>query len=161
MNHKLYASMRLMNNNDTYNEITLDAMGSFLPDDSSDVPLWIQIRRRLVFLITSGKYQPGQRMPSVRELSVRLGVNYNTINKIYKDLERDNYIYTKRGLGTYVSDIEKVCISPQDSNIESIANDFVQQALIAGMTENDIHDLISAQIHLLLNEETEIRQQKE
>ena len=142
-----------MNTDRTYINTTTDAMGSFLPDDSSDVPLWIQIRRRLVFLITSGKYQPGERMPSVRELSVRLGVNYNTINKVYQDLERDNYIFTKRGLGTYVSDISGVSISQKNSNMESLAFDFVQQAIVSGMTPEDMHDLINEQISKLLTDD--------
>ncbi|MFR0868101.1 MAG: GntR family transcriptional regulator [Adlercreutzia sp.] len=64
-----------------------------------------------MFLITSGKYERGERLPSVRELSVQLGVNYNTINKVYQDLERDGYIFTKRGRGTYVSDLKDVDLS--------------------------------------------------
>ena len=47
------------------------ARGAFQVDEKSGVPLWIQIRKRLVFLIASGKYERGERLPSVRELSVR------------------------------------------------------------------------------------------
>ena len=130
-------------------EVAADAMGAFQVDEKSGVPLWIQIRKRLVFLIASGKYERGERLPSVRELSVRLGVNYNTINKVYQDLERDGYILTKRGRGTYVSDLKSVELSAVDGDVEALAADFVQQALARGMTSEDIHDLVSEQILLL------------
>lgn len=130
-------------------EVAFDAMGSFQVDERSGVPLWIQIRKRLVFLITSGKYERGERLPSVRELSVQLGVNYNTINKVYQDLERDGYIFTKRGRGTYVSDFKDVDLSAVGQDVEALAIDFVQQALAKGLTSEDIHDLVSEQILLL------------
>ena len=87
-------------------EATIDALGTFQVDEKSGVPIWIQIRKRLMFLISSGKFERGERLPSVRELSVRLGVNYNTINKVYQDLAK-------------------------------------------GMTDEDIHDMVSEQILLL------------
>lgn len=102
-----------------------------------------------MFLITSGKYERGERLPSVRELSVQLGVNYNTINKVYQDLERDGYIFTKRGRGTYVSDLKDVDLSAVGQDVEALAIDFVQQALAKGLTSEDIHDLVSEQILLL------------
>ena len=129
-------------------EVVLDAMGSFQVDERSGVPLWIQIRKRLVFLISSGKYERGER-PLPLELSVRLGVNYNTINKVYQDLERDGYIFTKWGRGTYVSDLKNVDLSLVDGDVEALAVDFVQHALAVGMTPADIHDLVSEQILLL------------
>lgn len=130
-------------------EVAADVMDSFRVDERSGVPIWIQIRKRLVFLISSGKYERGERLPSVRELSVRLGVNYNTINKVYQDLERDGYIFTKRGRGTYVSDLKNVDLSSIDDEVEALAVDFVQQALAKGMSSEDIHDLVSEQLLLL------------
>ena len=76
----------------------------FRINEKSVVPIWIQIRKRLVYLISAGKFERGEKLPSVRELSVELGVNYNTVNKVYQDLERDGYIYTQRGRGTFVTD---------------------------------------------------------
>ena len=100
-----------------------DPISDFRINEKSVVPIWIQIRKRLVYLISSGKFERGERLPSVRELSVQLGVNYNTVNKVYQDLERDG--------------------------VEALAVDFVQQALTAGMSAEDIHDLVSEQLILL------------
>lgn len=126
-----------------------DTSGGFRVNEKSVVPIWIQIRKRLVYLISTGKFERGQRLPSVRELSVELGVNYNTVNKVYQDLERDGYIYTQRGRGTFVSDLKGVKLSTVDEDVEALAIDFVQQALTKCMSSEDIHDLVSEQILLL------------
>ena len=80
---------------------------------------------------------------------MQLGVNYNTVNKVYQDLERDGYIYTQRGRGTYVSDLKNAHLSVVDGDVEALAVDFCQQALTAGMSAEDIHDLVSEQLILL------------
>lgn len=126
-----------------------DSATSFRISEKSVVPIWIQIRKRLVYLISAGKFERGERLPSVRELSVQLGVNYNTVNKVYQDLERDGYIYTQRGRGTYVSDLKGVKLSAVDEDVEALAIDFVQEALTKGMSSEDIHDLVSEQLILL------------
>ena len=49
-------------------------------NDTSGVPVWIQIRNHMIFLIRSGHLRPGDTLPTVRELAIQLGVNYNTIH---------------------------------------------------------------------------------
>lgn len=130
-------------------EVASDAMGSFQVDERSVVPIWIQIRKRIVYLITSGKYRTDERLPSVRDLSVRLGVNYNTINKVYQDLERDGFIFTRRGKGTFVADVSAIEYSPDDGEMEAVAADFVQNALGKGMAPEDIVSLVKQEIEKL------------
>lgn len=130
-------------------ESALDALGTFHVDERSSVPIWIQIRKRLIYMITSGKYGKDERLPSVRDLSVRLGVNYNTILKVYQDLERDGFIFTKRGKGTFVSDIQDIDYSADDGEMEALAVDFVQNALGKGMEPDDILQLVREQIEKL------------
>lgn len=126
-----------------------NALGTFNVDERSNVPLWIQIRKRLIYMITSGKYKKDERLPSVRDLSVQLGVNYNTVLKVYQDLERDGFIFTKRGRGTYVSDIAEIDYAADDGEMESLAIDFVQNALGKGMEPDDILHLVREQIEKL------------
>lgn len=127
-------------------ESPTDVMGSFKVDERSGVPIWLQIRKRLAYLIVSGKYACGERLPSVRELSVTLGVNYNTVNKVYQDLERDGFIVTKRGRGSYVADASAIDHASGKGDVEAIACDFVQCALANGMEPDDIVDLVREQI---------------
>ena len=55
-------------------------------------------------MIISGELKPGQKIPSVREMSAKLIVNPNTIQKAYRKLESDGWIYTVAGRGAFVSD---------------------------------------------------------
>ncbi len=73
-------------------------------DSDSGIPLWLQLRNRLIYLIASGRFKAGDKLPTVRELAVDLGVNYNTVSKVYQDIERDGYIVSKRGKGTFVAE---------------------------------------------------------
>lgn len=140
-----------MNANVPENAALLDALGSFHLDETSGVPLWIQIRKRLMLLITSGKYEAGSKLPSVREMSVRVGVNYNTINKVYQGLEQDGYVHTKRGLGTYVSDLRGADLSRQTAELETLAADLVERALALGLTPTAIRALIDTQLKEFLS----------
>lgn len=71
--------------------------------------LYEQIRDGLKELIISGVLRKDEKLPSVRELSVELTVNPNTVQRAYKDLENRGYIYSITGKGNYVSgaDVEK------------------------------------------------------
>ena len=127
-------------------DVAMDAMGQFQVDDNSDIPIWIQIRKRLVYLIRSGKLDENERLPSVRELSVQLGVNYNTINKVYQDLERDGFIFTRRGKGSYVAERTAYEALDIDDEVEALATDLVGRAFEKGMEAADLVDLVREKI---------------
>ena len=127
-------------------DVAMDAMVQFQVDDNSDIPIWIQIRKRLVYLIRSGKLDENERLPSVRELSVQLGVNYNTINKVYQDLERDGFIFTRRGKGSYVAERTAYEALDIDDEVEALATDLVGRAFEKGMEADDLVDLVREKI---------------
>ena len=54
----------------------------------ADYPLWVQLRNRFVYLIKTGYYQPGDQLPSVRTLAAEAAINYNTVSKVYVNLEQ-------------------------------------------------------------------------
>ena len=76
----------------------------FQLDLRSNKSIYEQIVDKFKELIMSHSMEQGEKMPSVRELSRTLGVNPNTIQKAYRELERQGYIYTETGKGTFVAD---------------------------------------------------------
>lgn len=120
----------------------MGVLGSFEIDEVSVVPIWIQIRRRLIWMIESGRFAEDEKLPSVRELSVDLGVNYNTINKVYQDLERDGYTRTKRGLGTFVSPGKRVEVGVSEGELNGMIAGFVSFATSQGLTSDEIIDMV-------------------
>ena len=82
----------------------MGVLESFAIDHNSGLPVWIQIKNRIAYLIGSGAFVPGDRLPTVRALAVDLDISYNTVNRAYMDLEREGYISTRKGRGTFVAE---------------------------------------------------------
>ncbi len=72
-------------------------------DPKSAVPIYLQITEQLRRSVAAGLLLPGDQLPSVRELAARLLVNPNTVAKVYRDLERDGLLETRRGQGTFIA----------------------------------------------------------
>ncbi len=72
-------------------------------DPKSPVPIYRQIIDSICRGVAAGTLSPGDRLPSVRELAARLLVNPNTVARVYRDLERDGLLETRRGTGTFIS----------------------------------------------------------
>ena len=70
---------------------------------NNDKAIYIQMADRLCDDILAGTYSDDDRVPSVREYAVSLEVNTNTAVKAYDQLARDGIIYTRRGLGDFVT----------------------------------------------------------
>ena len=70
-------------------------------------PLYEQIKEKFRHLIISGAMTCGTALPSVRELAQQLTVNPNTIQKAYRDLELECYIYSVKGKGSFVAEQDK------------------------------------------------------
>lgn len=115
-------------------------------DAESGIPLWLQLRNRLVFLIASGRYAPGDKLPTVRELAVELGVNYNTVSKVYQDIERDGYIVSKRGKGTFVSERAGEHADADLDEVDALVDDFIRQCIELGVPVEEIGALVSSRV---------------
>ena len=71
-------------------------------------PIYEQIKEGLCRLILSGVLVTGERLPSVRELAGQLAINPNTIQRAYRELELEGFIYSMAGKGSFVSPLEQV-----------------------------------------------------
>ncbi len=70
----------------------------------ADRPIYLQIVETLQRQIVSGHYQPGDKLPSVRELAGEAGVNPNTMQKAFGELERNQLVVTQRTAGRLVTE---------------------------------------------------------
>jgi GntR family transcriptional regulator len=72
-------------------------------DKISRVPIYDQIKEQIKGLIHAGQIKTGDQLPTIRELSVDLSVNFNTVALAYRDLANEGVIITERGKGTFVA----------------------------------------------------------
>ena len=74
----------------------------------SDRPIFIQIVERIQMEIISGKYSPGDKLPSVRDLAAVAAVNPNTMQKALTELERTGLVYSQRTSGRFITEDAKM-----------------------------------------------------
>jgi DNA-binding transcriptional regulator YhcF (GntR family) len=72
-------------------------------DRDGDIPVGTQLSWQIQALITEGRLQPGEQLPSVRRLADAAGVNVNTIRSVYDRLEGEGFIRTEHGRGSFVA----------------------------------------------------------
>ncbi len=80
-------------------------------DKSSSAPLYMQLYERLKEMIETGVLPPDVRLPSVRSLSEKLGINQITVVTAFRRLESEGLIYTRPGSGTYAADLLNSVVS--------------------------------------------------
>lgn len=97
-------------------------------DFSNETPIYLQIMNRLKSDIVTGKIKMGEKLMSTRDLAVALRVNPNTVQRVFKELENEGICFTKRGMGTYVTEDEATITLLK----EQLANDLMM-VFIDGM----------------------------
>ena len=73
-------------------------------DPNDRTPIYAQLERGIRVAIATGRMQPGDQLPTVRQLAVDLRVNANTVARVYLTLEREGVLMTRRGVGTFIAD---------------------------------------------------------
>lgn len=74
----------------------------------ADRPIFLQILERIRMDIISGKYTPGEKLPSVRELAAQAAVNPNTMQRAFSELERTGLVYSKRTSGRFITEDQEM-----------------------------------------------------
>lgn len=72
-----------------------------------NIPIYLQVIDDLKSKMASGEFSPGDKLVSVRELSIEYGINPNTASRVYNELEREELCFTRRGIGTFLSEDPK------------------------------------------------------
>lgn len=109
-------------------------------------PIYIQIMDYLKKKIISGQIAIGDKLDSVRELSIDLKVNPNTIQRAYQELEREGLVFTQRGLGTYVTEEEKVVKDLRDEIAHFLVIDFLKEVREFGFKDEEIYKIVEDEI---------------
>lgn len=102
---------------------------------NNNEPIYFQIIELIKKSIATGELKPGDKLPSVREMSASLGVNPNTLQRAYVELERLGVTYTKRGMGSFVSEEKANSDDLQDKMGKEIAKKFLKDMESIGISK--------------------------
>ena len=106
-------------------------------------PIYEQIVERFQSLVLCGVLEKDAPLPSVRNLAMELSINPNTIQRAYGELERRGVIYTVKGKGNFVADMQPL-LALREKEVKAEAERLVHKAKEAGMTREELERLLDA-----------------
>ncbi|KRK84189.1 GntR family transcriptional regulator [Loigolactobacillus coryniformis] len=113
-------------------------------DMSSEVPLYQQLHDQIILGLATGKLQPGEALPSVRQLADELNINMLTVAKGYNLLKAEGYLISDRRRGTHVATTfqsDDVFMRTLQAQLHLL----VAASKIRGLSEQTVKDLVIAQ----------------
>jgi GntR family transcriptional regulator len=120
----------------------------FSVDIRSEIAVYQQIENQVKFALVSGALQPGDPLPSVRELASLTGVNANTVTKAYRDLELMRLIVTRRGVGVKAAPgAARACKAETLTMVRRHIRMAVGECLASGVSEKEIKSLVQQAIN--------------
>ncbi|MFL1995368.1 GntR family transcriptional regulator [Lysinibacillus irui] len=118
--------------------------------NASDKPIYEQITTQLKEAILANKFQAGDALPSIRALAKDLKISVMTTKRAYADLERDGFIETVAGKGSFVTERNQDFLREELlRQVEEHLQRAVRTAKTAGLSKEEMQELVS----LLLEEE--------
>lgn len=112
----------------------------------SSRPIYLQIIERVQMDIITGRYQPGDKLPSVRDLAQEAAVNPNTMQKALSELERSGLIYSQRTSGRFITE-DKELIHQMKKELAAVeVSAFVAHMKQLGITPEEIRQLLAETI---------------
>lgn len=107
-------------------------------------PIYEQVMEKLKDLMLLGVLMENQPLPSVRSLAMDLSINPNTIQRAYVELERQGYIYTVKGKGSFVSENTEMKENKKREILQKFS-EILEEAARLGISGEDLKMLIETQ----------------
>ena len=112
----------------------------------SSRPINLQIIERVQMDIITGRYQPGDKLPSVRDLAQEAAVNPNTMQKALSELERSGLIYSQRTSGRFITEDKELIHQMKKELAAAEVSAFVAHMKQLGITPEEIRQLLAETI---------------
>ncbi len=120
-----------------------DAKVNIIISNSGETPIYDQIARQIKNAIIAGEFRPGEALPSLRFLAKELRVSIISTKRAYEELEREGYITSVPGKGSFVAQINQELLrEEQFRKVESYLGRAVETARLAGITCEEIEELV-------------------
>jgi GntR family transcriptional regulator len=104
------------------------------------VPIYVQLREQVAAAVGRGALKPGTRLPTMREVSVSLAIDLNTVHRAYAELEREGILTLERGRGTFVAQAPPQ--RPARAGAQMLAAQVAAQAQAAGIALDELAEAL-------------------
>ena len=107
-----------------------------------DRPIYLQLMERIQHDIVSGTYQPGDKLPSVRDLAAQAQVNPNTVQRALTELEREGLLVSGGTNGRTVTQEQSVLSAMRDEELQELARECLEKFRVFGLTPEQAANLL-------------------
>jgi GntR family transcriptional regulator len=112
-------------------------------NQTSRTPIYQQIHEQVLVQIACGLLKPHQQLPGIRSMAIDLGINPNTVMKAYVELEREGFIYSLAGKGSFVSEPSMDVSVLRKEKLAEI-EELLRKVYPYGVEKNDVLQLVEA-----------------
>jgi GntR family transcriptional regulator len=113
-------------------------------DVDNGIPVYVQLGEQIRLLIRNGTLIAGDLMPTTRSLAVQLGINVNTVARVYRELQSSGHLCLKRGVGTFVSEgVDRPMEKKQYELLEKKVAQIIQISKDAGISPTELAQFIT------------------
>ena len=109
---------------------------------NSSLPIYLQVANLIKRDIVTGKRElalkKDEKLPSVRELAVSYTINPNTVSRVYKELETEGVCFTRRGMGTFVTEDSEKVKNMKEEMAGTLIHEFLEGMQQLGFTKTDV-----------------------
>lgn len=106
------------------------------------IPIYTQIIDKVKISIASGLYEPGAKLPAVRDMALEAGVNPNTMQKAFAQLEREGLLYSVRTSGRFITEEKEVLDNLKKSLSREYINELFDSLSRLGMSREEIVEAV-------------------
>lgn len=116
-------------------------------DIDSGIPIYHQIAEQIKQIAAAGGIRPGEKLPSVRSLAVKLRVNPNTVQAAYRHLETEGTVDTRRGLGVFLTGtVRRMTLKERTRALALILDQVVLKAHQLGLNDREAVNLLKERL---------------
>lgn len=105
-------------------------------------PIYLQIIAEIKKRSVRGVYAPGAKLPSVRDMAREMGVNPNTMARAYAELDREGFVFTRRGQGSFVTEKQKTIDAERQKLARKAVARFVAEVGELALSQSQLATLL-------------------
>lgn len=113
---------------------------------ASALPIYLQVMTMIKREIVTGQLQLGEKLPSVRDMALRFTINPNTVSRVYKELENEGICFTKRGMGTFVTEEKSIVETLREEMAAELMDQFLDGMRRLGISAEEAIDRVKERV---------------